>query len=440
MYIYVIRAFQELEPRGVLLNRVAQPIRQYLRDRSDTARVIVSSLLADTKDEKGNKIDPAGTISIEIAAEMQKPFSNSNDYDEDLNWNDMNWTPEPQDAGPDYRSSKNDVISYLLTLYDREEFITELKNILGEHLLKNKDSEFEKERRLLELFKIRLGDDKLQACEVMLKDVEESKRMDSLIHKSQQQELSAPSLPELSTQILSSYFWPPLRDDEFTVPASVQTAQSHYSKGFESIKDMRKLRWFPAIGTATVELQLEDRTISRECGTWQASIIYAFQPQPGEPVRVGGVMRTMEQLEEMLEMNEDLIRNGLNFWVAERVLAPHSSIADAFTVLERLPSSTSSSSAADAAAEAAKAEQKVRPGIVSSESLLDKNKELYEQFVVGMLTNQGNMPKMRILMMLKMAVPGGFPGGGEELGELLEELKAKGSVTTGGGDVWGIKK
>jgi anaphase-promoting complex subunit 2 len=399
----------------------------------------VSSLLADVADEKGNKLNPGGDVSIEIAAEMQKPLPSSNEHDEDLNWNDMNWTPEPQDAGPEYRSSKNDVISYLLTLYDREDFITELKNILGEHLLKNEGSEFDKERRLLELFKLRLGDDKLQPCEVMLKDVEESKRINTLIRKNA---VPPPELPTVSTQILSSFFWPPLRDDTFLVPAPIRVAQEHYARGFEAVKDMRKLRWLPALGKVDVELQLEDRVLKVECGTWQASVIYAFQQQPAEPARVGGVMRTVEQLEEMLEMDETLVRNALTYWVGERVLAPHPSTLDAFTVLERLPSSASSKddSAAAVAAEAAKAEQNAAAGVVSSQNLLDKNRELYEQFVVGMLTNQGSMPKMRILMMLKMAVPGGFPGGAEELGGLLEGLKEKGRVVVGGGDVWGVKR
>lgn len=39
-------------------------------------------------------------------------------------------------------------------------------------------------------------------------------------------------------------------------------------------------------------------------------------------------------------------------------------------------------------------------------------------------------------MMLKMAVPGGFPGGVEEVGEVLQVMKDGGKVQKGGGDVW----
>ena len=146
MYIYTIRAFNELDPKGVLLERVARPIRRYLRDRDDTARIIVASLLANTEDTETSN-PSAVEISLEIAQEMQNPIaSNSHEVDVDLDWGNMDWTPDPIDAGPEYRKSKSeDVIAYLLSLYDREEFITELKNILGDHLLNDRDSDFEKE-------------------------------------------------------------------------------------------------------------------------------------------------------------------------------------------------------------------------------------------------------------------------------------------------------
>jgi len=56
-----------------------------------------------------------------------------------------------------------------------------------------------------------------------------------------------------------------------------------------------------------------------------------------------------------------------------------------------------------------------------------------------MLTNQGNMPPARVLMMLKMVVPGGFPYGVEEVKTLLEELVEEGKVG-GVGQVYGIRK
>lgn len=433
-----------------------------------------------------------GELSYEIAAEMQKPIATFvQDQDEDLNWGDMSWQPHPTDASPDYKKSKiEDVIWFLLTLYDREDFINELKNILGDHLLKSQDPEYEKEIRLLELIKLRLGDDKLQACEVMLRDVLDSKRINASIREDQDEVLKTPILPSphttdnnpsfprtpqarrpapapptlkppstplakpatdrvLNAQILSSFFWPPLRDDTFRVPAPIAAQQRAYEQRFERVKGMRKLRWLPALGRVKVQLQLADRTVEADVQTWQASVIYAFQPQPSEEwaVRGGGgaaessVARNVAQLVEMLEMDEALVRNAVGFWVGRSVL--RETHPDTFVVMERLGADGADAdevaAAAKEAAEAQALASASASAVVSQTDLLMQNKELYRQFVLGMLTNQGNMPVQRILMMLKMAVPGGFAYGVEELKGLLGELVQEGKLGAVG-DVYGVRK
>ncbi|KAF2803702.1 uncharacterized protein BDZ99DRAFT_452733 [Mytilinidion resinicola] len=498
VYIYVIRAFNELEPNGVLLERAARPIRRYLKGREDTARIVISSLLTDVEDENAAKFGPTSEISHEIAAEMQKPIASfAQEQDDDLNWSDMNWQPHPMDASPDYRKSKvEDVIWFLLTLYDREDFINELKQILGDYLLRGHDPEYEKETRLLELIKLRLGDDKLQACEVMLRDVLESNRINASINGEKKPDESAMPLPitpsphtpannqaqprtpaaaqarypapstpvaalikqppaehTLNAQILSSFFWPPLREDEFHVPAPIATLQREYEARFERVKGMRKLRWLPSLGRAKVELHLTDRTVDAEVQTWQASVIYAFQALPAEnrnSKAEEGVARAVPQLVELLEMDEGLVRNALVFWVGMGVLQEVR--PDVYAILETLPKPSAAditatdtagnpttSTAVVAAAAAAAAAELQPSGVVSTTEQLAQNKPLYRQFVMGMLTNQGNMPPVRVLMMLKMVVPGGFPYGVEEVRALLEELVEEGKVG-GVGDVFGVRK
>jgi anaphase-promoting complex subunit 2 len=489
VYISIIRAFHELEPKGVLLERVARPIRRYLKEREDTARIIISSLLTDLSDESGSKFASGGELSYEIASEMSKPFANfNNDADEELNWNDMSWQPLPTDASPEYKKSKvEDVIWFLLTLWEREDFINELRNILGEHLLRCQDPEYEKEIRLLELIKVRLGDDKLQACEVMLRDVLDSKRINASIrasgatsplrtpdqprHVLQTPDLgprtprprrpiantpsllppstpmsSVPEGPSLNAQILSSFFWPLLRDDQFLVPAEIQTLQAEYEARFERIKGMRKLRWLNALGDGTVTLEFGDRTEHFDKLTpWQVSVVYAFQLQPGEkpPAKVkgkdGSVSRTVEDLEEILQMEPPLIRQALAFWAGKSVLRETG--PDTYCVVEHVSSSTTDTDAAAAASELAQVQAEAQAGAVKSqEDVLAEKKDVYMSFIFGMLTNQGNLPVMRILMMMRMMVQGGFPFGDEEVKGLLGQMEGEGKVVSLGGDVWGIRK
>jgi anaphase-promoting complex subunit 2 len=444
IYISIIRAFNELDSKGVLLDRVARPIRRYLRDREDTARIIVSSLLFEAEDDIGNQIEPGSEISIEIAKEMNKPITDLDEHDYDMDWDNMSWTPDPIDAGPEYKASKTqDVTTALLSLYDKEEFTNELKTILGDHLLRNQEeSHFEKEERLLELFKHRLGDDKLQACEVMLRDVQTSRSMNKLIHRYQPyQEVEDQSHGlKLNTQILSRFFWPSLRDDAFVAPAPIKALQEQYEKGFESIKDMRRLDWLPALGRVTVELEFPDRKIEEVVPTWTASVIYAFNDDDEA--------KSVEQLSMELEMEEPLVRNALLFWLSKQVLQETS--PDTYVVIDTLPTATATGSTTTSAEAAAQAAQQAAildaasgaagvSAVKSQADILEGNAELYKNFILGMLTNGGNMAVARIEMMLKIVVPGGFAFGAEEVKGLLEGMEVEGKVI-GQGDVWGIRK
>jgi anaphase-promoting complex subunit 2 len=493
VYISIIRSFHELEPKGVLLERVARPIRRYLKEREDTARIIISSLLTDLSDENGSKFSSNSELSYEIASEMAKPFANyGQDTDEELNWNDMNWQPLPQDASPDYKKSKvEDVIWFLLTLWEREDFINELKNIYGDHLLRCQDPEYEKEIRLLELIKVRLGDDKLQACEVMLRDVLESKRINGTIRttinvpaatsivtpdyrgreprtpdgrqprtpqprkpgrsaRNITPSAATPTGPTLNAQILSSFFWPQLRDDTFRVPAQIDALQKEYESRFERIKGMRKLRWMNALGDGSITLTFDDRTEDFDHLTpWQVSVIYAFQPQPDEDAKRSdkggeGITRSVSQLEEMLEMDESLVNQALSFWIGKSVLRFHA--PSTYSIIESLPKPTSTTGAHDADAAAAAEElaaiqaNATNNTVKSQSEMLEEKKDIYTAFMMGMLTNQGNMAVTRMLMMMRMMVQGGFPFGVEEVKQLLGELEADGKVVALGGEMWGVRK
>ena len=161
VYICIIRAFAVLDPKGVLLDRLARPIRRYLRDRDDTAKIIVGGLLADVTKDTG-----ASDALVELAIELNKATTAAEDDDDgELDWDDMNWVPDPVDAGPgntnftrsnlisvsannypEYQKSKShDVIGTLISLFDTKDvFVKEFQNVLGERLL-SPTSNFERE-------------------------------------------------------------------------------------------------------------------------------------------------------------------------------------------------------------------------------------------------------------------------------------------------------
>ncbi|KAK4690549.1 anaphase-promoting complex subunit 2, partial [Lecanoromycetidae sp. Uapishka_2] len=433
-YISIIRAFTILDPKGVLLDRVARPIRRYLRDRDDTVNIVVGGLLSDPEDDAN-----AGDALIELAIEMSKTNSlegegeGNNDYPD---FDDLEWMPDPVDAGPEYKKSKNsDVIGSMISMFESKDiFVKEFQNILGERLLK-KEYEFDREIRVLELLKLRFGESALQACEVMLRDILDSRRVDTFIHKDQSLNLNAEDAPQLHTRILSHLFWPSLHSETFFIPPEISSLQNRYSTGFEALKQSRKLTWLHALGQVTVNLDLEDRTVTEEVQTWQASVIHAFQPSNTEDPSMP-VTRTFDELLETLEMTEALLQNALTFWVGKLVLRQTSTTPLAYTVLETLSDEEAANPGTLSAATAAAAETATAaaaPAVLSEHEVAQEKMEIYSQFVVGMLTNGGPMPLQQIVMMLKLTVPGGFPFGNEELKSFLEEEVHQGRLAFASG-------
>jgi anaphase-promoting complex subunit 2 len=147
-YISMIRSFHALDHSKVLLDRVAYALQLYLCSREDTVRIIIAGLLSDTEDTRGNPIEASGDKLVELAYLLndssEKIGHRANS--EELDWHDLDWIPDPVDAGPGYKRSKTaDVIGTLIgVLGSPEVFIKEFQNIIGENFLKH-DGSFEKE-------------------------------------------------------------------------------------------------------------------------------------------------------------------------------------------------------------------------------------------------------------------------------------------------------
>merc|ERR1719334_2531527 len=234
-YIEAIRALRFLDPSGVILELVCQPVRNYLRQREDTVRCIVQSL---TDESSGS----------ELAAELMA----SNDQGDVDEWNDgtadtpdadwQNWMPDPVDADP-AKSSKQrrsaDIISMLVNIYgSRELFVNAYRTLLADRILTATTFDLDRERRHLELLKRRFGESQMHYCEVILKDLEDSGR----INKNIQESKKLPSMDGVaplgedipfSSYIVSGQFWPPLREEKIKLPPDMEKAMEKFTHEYE---------------------------------------------------------------------------------------------------------------------------------------------------------------------------------------------------------------
>lgn len=329
----------------------------------------------------------------------------------------------------------------MVTIKDKDAFIEELRAILGERLLKSEALQFDQEERLLAMFKTRFEDFPIRECEIMIKDMQESLSWHRYINAKQIRLDS--NAPQLEVKVLSHTYWPTLKNESLVLPAAMQVLEDNYSAAFHEIKRQRKLDWLNLQGRVTVQLDFEDRTISEEVTTLQAAVIYQF-----ESVNAVAVSKSVLDIQTALGLDEDeLLRAALTFWVGKLVLRESPSEPDIYSVIESLTDASENATeaqqnavAAAAAAAAAQANASTTIAEVkSSADLLAENAELYTNFVVNMLTNQGHMPASRMMMMLKMLIAGGFPFEEHEFEEFLEGLASEGKVEKAGG-LWMAKR
>jgi anaphase-promoting complex subunit 2 len=236
--------------------------------------------------------------------------------------------------------------------------------------------------------------------------------------------------PSLHAKILSRLFWPQLQDESYRVPEDIARLLKRYEQGFESLKASRKLTWLHALGQATVELELTDRTVVEEVHTWQATVIWAFQSD-----EAGEITLSVQDLMRHLEMEETLVRSALKFWVGKLVLQEVDQ--DVFAVLETLNQedrARSNAQALAAAAGAAADESREDAVSMKNNGITEEKAPMYWQFIQGMLKNSSShMPLQQIVMMLKMLIADGFPYSSEELQEFLGRKIADGQLELVGG-------
>lgn len=162
-YISMIWSFHTLDHSKVLLDRVSYPLQSYLCSREDTARIVISGLLAEVQEQPGNPVPTSGDKLYELAHLLNNPSENSGkrSTDEELDWHDMDWVPDPVDAGPGYKRTKSaDVIGTLIgVLGSQEVFIKEFQHIIAESMLRldSQDIKVDKEVMIFYLASDNLG-------------------------------------------------------------------------------------------------------------------------------------------------------------------------------------------------------------------------------------------------------------------------------------------
>ncbi|KAI4470800.1 anaphase-promoting complex subunit 2 [Holotrichia oblita] len=393
-YVATIRSMRVLDPSGLLLGTITQPIHQYLRSRDDTVRCVVSSLTEEGPSDLADEL---------IKGEALQTDENTPSDDEEINWE--NWLPDPVDADPNKPLANNrrtsDIISMLVNVYgSRELFVNEYRTLLADRLLTSLTCDTEREIRYLELLKLRFGDAQLHYCEVMLKDIVDSKRITQNI----KHDLSSSGENDIpiSSMILSAQFWPAFKEEKCELHPNVDEQMKKYTACFETLKGNRTLYWKKHLGLVDLDIELPDRTMNLYSVTpIHATIILHFQDKS---------QWHLDELSRIMQVPPTVLRRKIGFWESQYLITQVS--PDIFQLVE-----ISAKGNLNVLREII-VEDESESAMASTQDQREEELQTFWSYVTGMLMNLDSLPLERIHQVLKMFA---FQGPTTECS--LQELK-----------------
>jgi anaphase-promoting complex subunit 2 len=173
------------------------------------------------------------------------------------------------------------------------------------HRLLGPAADYEAELRTLELLKLRFGEAALADCEIMLRDVADSRRVTKLC--------AAEGEAPLAALVLSHLYWPALPAALPLTPApALHALLERFQASFAERKASRRLAWHLGLGEVALEVKLPSgRFLDFEGLSFlQATLLQLLREQPHWTAE-GLVARTGLTA---APGGPEAVRRGLQFW------------------------------------------------------------------------------------------------------------------------------
>lgn len=326
-----------IEPELYLFELLSSPIKDYLKQRKDTMRWIVTTILSE---EDQNLKDDLGKQYIK----SYNNKDNNYDYlssDEDLESAEK-WEPQKFSESKLIIRNKNaDIISTLVNIFGSpEKFMEQYKRMLAERCVSEDNFLLENEIKNLLLLKRKFGETLLHGCDIIIKDFKDSLRINNLIQKTShvQDEFN------LKCLIINKNFWPfkdtslfdikeceedntspiggkpILRTEKFDSHLNkLDTKFEKYKKEYMKHKFSRTLDFYTNLGYVDLTLQFENCEVKFRVTPLAAVLIKLFDEDliPDESTQR---KLDLDALSEKLKCNPNTLKKKLNFWVNSGVL------------------------------------------------------------------------------------------------------------------------
>jgi anaphase-promoting complex subunit 2 len=232
----------------------------------------------------------------------------------------------------------------------------------------------------------------------------------------------------LDATVVSALFWPPFADEapDFKLPESMNDLLETYGERYHHLKAPRKMKWRPTIGVVQMEIMWRDVEVSVSVGPIEAALIHFFQDKE---------RWSANDLATALGVSKQTLRRKAVVWINAGVLKEETGGDDVSKHGYRLTTGADADAAEFEFGAAAADDSSAGGGgaVASAEDQAAAGMKVYEQYVIGMLTNFPSLPLDRIHNMLKMFVSEPpYDRTSEQLAAFLAQLVAEDKVVMEG--------
>ncbi|KAI6237819.1 Anaphase-promoting complex subunit 2 [Aphelenchoides besseyi] len=306
-YARSVESLISFDESFVLVHKVCDLIKKYVKTRPDTVRKIIQFITTEKPGEFSTNI--IQLVDRENLLNVNDEYVLMSDEATAERWH--NWQPDPADANPTesrlFRESA-DVFNMLVSIYDcRDLFVKEYQRLLANNLISNGwGRQMDSESRYLDHMKKRFTDGELNQCEVMLKDIRDSAKLYS---SAVDNGMVIPFLP----QIVSYVFWPEIKKDvKFKRIQPFDEYAEKYCKIFEKKRQSRTIHWYNDYGSCIrMEVKVGSCNMDVEVPLSYAQTLIPFLKKATIKV---------DDLSEELEMERSLLLKRLEWWKERGVL------------------------------------------------------------------------------------------------------------------------
>ena len=317
IFIRIIKIMKAIEPGSYMLSSISEPIKSYLRMRKDTMQWIITTILSE---DDSNILEDMSKAYVRNVKSYDLDYLSSDEEPE-------NWEPTYGDAA-DFKSKSTDIISVLVNIFGSpEKFMEQYKRMLSERRITDDNFSLENEIKNLELLKLKFGENLLQSCDVIIKDIKDSMKLNSTDIKD----------VLINCLVINKNYWPFINNNSFEInniepqidttsglPLTaydnfLQEIRKHidyYKTQFTKKKFCRNLSLYSNVGYANMTLTFRNGEFTFVVSPLSGFIIKMFDKEN----KAMFPKYTIDYIAEKLKADADDVKKKINFWVTKGVL------------------------------------------------------------------------------------------------------------------------